>query len=68
MNGIQHGKYFVAPGDACRTCDFRTICHRTQFLSRWRAEADRVQTKEYRDVRFAKLAMLVESDKETKKE
>ena len=68
MSGIRRGKYFLVTGPHCQTCDFRAICHRTQSLSHWRAEADRAQTKEHRDVRFAKLSISVESDKETKKE
>ena len=67
MTGIRRGEYFIVPSSDCRICDFRTICHRTQSLSRWRAEVDRAQTKGHRDVRFTKLATIVESDKEAKK-
>lgn len=67
MTGIQRGEYFIVPGSDCRICDFRTICHRTQSLSRWRAEVDRAQTKGHRDVRFTKLATIAESDREAKK-
>jgi hypothetical protein len=63
MDGIQRGKYFIVTGSHCQACDFRTICHRTQSLSHWRAETDRVQTKEHRDVRFAKLVISADSDK-----
>ena len=68
MHGIQRGEYFIVIGSHCQTCDFRTICHRTQSLARWRAEVDRAQTKSHRDVRFAKLISLPESDKKAKKE
>ena len=68
MHGIQRGEYFIVIGSHCQTCDFRTICHRTQSLARWRAEVDRAQTKSHRDVRFAKLTTLPESDKKAKKE
>jgi ATP-dependent helicase/nuclease subunit B len=54
LGGIDRGEYFIVPGAHCSTCEFRTICHRTHPMSRWRATADRVLTKDHREVRFSK--------------
>ncbi len=51
VGGIHRGEYFMVPGDHCRLCDYRTICHRTHPMSRWRAGADRLHTKGHREVR-----------------
>lgn len=63
VSGIQRGEYFIVPGDHCRLCDYRTICHRTHPMSRWRAGADRLHTKRHREVRFLKPNLLSESKK-----
>lgn len=67
LGGIQRGEYFIAPGSYCRSCDYRTICHRTHPMSRWRAQADRAQTKAHRNIRSLKLIMPSESGKTTPK-
>lgn len=67
LGGIQRGKYFIVPGNHCEMCDYRTICHRTHPMSRWRAKADRVQTKGHRDIRFIKPEILSESGKAASK-
>ena len=54
LGGIQRGEYFIVPGNHCEMCDYRTICHRTHSMSRWRAGADREHTQRHRDVRFWK--------------
>jgi len=54
VGGIHRGEYFMVPGDHCRLCDYRTICHRTHPMSRWRAGADHLHTKGHREVRVSK--------------
>jgi ATP-dependent helicase/nuclease subunit B len=56
LGGIHRGEYFIVPGNHCEVCDYHAICHRTHPMSRWRANADRVQTQGHRDVRNCGLA------------
>jgi len=63
LSGIQQGEYFMVPGSHCQMCDYRSICHRTHPMSRWRAMADRVQTQPYRDIRYATPTLSSESRK-----
>jgi len=63
VGGIQRGEYFMVPGDHCRLCDYRTICHRTHPMSRWRAGADRLHTKGHRELRHLKPNLPSESIK-----
>lgn len=56
LGGIHRGEYFIVPGNHCEVCDYHAICHRTHSMSRWRANADRVQTQGHRDVRNCGLA------------
>ena len=38
--GIQHGRFFIEPGDYCRHCDVLEICRKNHPPSLWRAEND----------------------------
>ncbi len=38
--GIQHGRFFIQPGDHCRYCDVAEICRKNHPPSLWRAEND----------------------------
>ncbi|MDA0739559.1 MAG: PD-(D/E)XK nuclease family protein [Nitrospirae bacterium] len=67
VGGIHRGEYFMVPGDHCRLCDYRTICHRTHPMSRWRAGADRLHTKGHREVRYLKPNLPSEPSKATAK-
>ncbi len=67
VGGIHRGEYFMVPGDHCRLCDYRTICHRTHPMSRWRAGADRLHTQGHREVRYLKPNLPTESHKVTAK-
>ncbi len=67
LGGIHRGEYFIVPGNHCEVCDYHAICHRTHPMSRWRANADRVQTKGHRDIRFIKPEILSESSKASSK-
>lgn len=67
VGGMHRGEYFMVPGDHCRLCDYRTICHRTHPMSRWRAGADRLHTKGHREVRYLKPNLPSEPSKATAK-
>ena len=57
VEGIRRGEYFIVPGNHCQRCDYRIICRRTHSMSRWRALADRAQTKGHRDIQRIKPLM-----------
>ncbi|MDT7042087.1 PD-(D/E)XK nuclease family protein [Candidatus Nitronereus thalassa] len=63
LGGIDRGEFFIVPGSHCSMCEFRTICHRTHQMSRWRATMDRGLTKDHRFIRFSKPNLSVGLEK-----
>ncbi len=51
VQGIQQGKFFIVPGQHCKWCHVRSVCHRTHPESARRAREDRAQTSAHRNLR-----------------
>ncbi len=55
LTNVRSGKFFIAPGGECDSCEARPLCRVHHQPSRWRARADHEQVEFHRRLRQATL-------------
>ena len=50
LEGVQHGRFFILPGEYCDYCEFSPACRRTHHPTKWR-QRDNVAKRILEDLR-----------------